>query len=587
MLLGSPFDPATLPEPVRAVVDEALVVLRARGVDVRWLVDLVDANLAELEGVRIRDVADLRRSCRRSAVPVGRVVLELLGIESPERAYASDEVCTGLQLVEHLEDVREDLARSRVYLPASDLADHGCELVPSDEHLHAESVPGHRLPADHGLRGRRTGRFEPSQRRMRQAHDRAPIHCGQLTQPSPGQSDADRALAAVVRFEAQRARLLLAWAGPLVAGLPLRQRLAIAAYAAGGLAALDALEREGFHPPSAPSVRRDLRRRVGLVRHSLAIVLGRRTPLGEAYAICECVTRSEARNFWAGIRILPREKRRTLTAVYAFARRIDDLADGTLAPDVKLQALERLRRALHASLERPGSGEPDPTAEDATHEDTASKDATIESSDEASRGPQVLADPVLFALADAVARAGLPHEALEDLVDGCVLDARGWSPRTTEDLERYCRLVAGSVGRLCVAAWGSSDPVLASALAEHFGTAFQLTNVLRDRAEDAARGRSYLPSADVSRFGDTAVVDALITRARTAYAQGLELANLLRWRPRASMLVMASIYRALLERIARDPAAAESTRVELAASTKIRLALAALLRSLAPRMALR
>ncbi len=137
-----------------------------------------------------------------------------------------------------------------------------------------------------------------------------------------------------------------------------------------------------------------------------------------AYRQCEALTRAAAGNFYYGIRLLPAPKRRAMCAVYAFARRVDDIADGTLAPEEKLRRLARAAQAL----------------ERLNPED---------------------ADPVMAALADASARFELPADALDDLIEGVRMDVRGTSYADFKELKLYCRRVAGSIGRLCLAIFGT------------------------------------------------------------------------------------------------------------------------------------
>ena len=138
--------------------------------------------------------------------------------------------------------------------------------------------------------------------------------------------------------------------------------------------------------------------------------------LTESTAIryCETVTRTEARNFWYGIRLLPATKRRLLAAVYAMARRIDDVADGDLPPLEKRAALT----AIAASLE------------------------TVESGSD---------DPVLAALHEGLGVCALPLPAFHDLIDGVCMDLDGVAYHSFDDLVPYCRRVAGSIGRLSLA----------------------------------------------------------------------------------------------------------------------------------------
>ena len=190
--------------------------------------------------------------------------------------------------------------------------------------------------------------------------------------------------------------------------------------------------------------------------------------LSEAYRECERITWSQARNFAYGIRLLPPAKRRGLAVIYAFARRIDDIGDGTLPPEEKIAALEQARQAIAT--------------------------ATAASQD----------DPVLLALADVERNFPVPMPAFGELIDGCVADVRGTSYQTFDDLLYYCRCVAGSIGRLSLGIFGTShdaDPkTQAAELADSLGVALQLTNILRDIREDHQNGRIYLPAEDLAKF---------------------------------------------------------------------------------------
>ncbi|HEV2371525.1 MAG TPA: presqualene diphosphate synthase HpnD [Streptosporangiaceae bacterium] len=281
-----------------------------------------------------------------------------------------------------------------------------------------------------------------------------------------------------------------------------------------------------------------------------------------AYRCCEQVTWSQARNFSYGIWLLPPAKRRALAAVYAFARRIDDIGDGPLPPDRKLAELARARAALSALI----AGEPDSS------------------------------DPVLVALADAAGKFGLPLAAFGELIDGCEADVRGTTYHTFSDLLHYCRCVAGSIGRLSLRVFGPRDLDMAVPLADSLGVALQLTNILRDIAEDYAGGRVYLPAEDFERFGATlaepggngsqdrlaALVKFEADRARDWYATGLALMPLLDRRSAACTGAMAGIYSRLLERIAATPTAVLSARMSLSTSEKALVATSSLVAVLRP-----
>jgi 15-cis-phytoene synthase len=284
--------------------------------------------------------------------------------------------------------------------------------------------------------------------------------------------------------------------------------------------------------------------------------------LEAAYRECERITREQARNFSWGIRLLPEQKRRALSAVYAVARRIDDIGDGTLPTDEKLRLLKEAR-----------AGAVDPAA----HDD----------------------DPVLRALADAARRLPIPLPAFGELVDGCEMDVAGRHYETIDDLVEYCRCVAGSIGRLSL---GVFDPRLsggdlahASQLADALGVALQLTNILRDIREDLGNGRVYLPARDLALFGcelrmtpdgdldpqDGALAEVIrfeAARASGWYDRGLALLDVLDRRSAACCAAMAGIYRELLNRIAADPAQVMRGRLSLSTGDKLRVAGRSLLR---------
>ena len=275
--------------------------------------------------------------------------------------------------------------------------------------------------------------------------------------------------------------------------------------------------------------------------------------LTEAYRECERITWTQARNFAYGIRLLPAVKRRGLAVIYAFARRIDDIGDGTLPPEEKIAALEKARRAVL---------------------DLSSADP---------------ADPVLLALADTGCIFPVPMAAFGELIDGCVADVRGTHYETFEDLLHYCRCVAGSIGRLSLGIFGTRhDPREAARLADSLGVALQLTNILRDIREDHRNGRVYLPAEDLAKFDceldnpDAAQFKRLIEfeaeRARDWYATGLRLLPMLDHRSAACTGAMAGIYQQLLDRIAAQPAAVLRGRMSLSAGEKAAIAVKALAR---------
>ena len=293
------------------------------------------------------------------------------------------------------------------------------------------------------------------------------------------------------------------------------------------------------------------------------------TDVRAAYRRCEEITWSQARNFSYGIRLLPPAKRHALAAVYAFARRIDDIGDGDLPAQDKLAGLAQVRTTLAGVV----AGQPDP------------------------------ADPVQVALADAGTRFPLPLAAFGELIDGCEADVRGTSYATFSELLHYCRCVAGSIGRLSLGVFGTDDQAAAAPLADSLGVALQLTNILRDITEDYRNGRIYLPAEDLQRFGAsleqcagpadgaspagasggtgngngadpklTELVAFEADRARGWYATGLQLMPMLDRRSAACTGAMAGIYFRLLQHIADSPATVFRQRVSLSAGEKAMVA---------------
>ena len=276
-----------------------------------------------------------------------------------------------------------------------------------------------------------------------------------------------------------------------------------------------------------------------------------------AYRECETITRREAKNFAYGIRLLRPPERQALSAVYALARRIDDIGDGDAPIAERMVELARVREELHAVSDSSPAG----------------------------------GDPVWLALHDAAARYRLPLGAFDELIVGCEMDVLGTSYETIDDLVVYCRKVAGSIGRLSLAIFGTSDPERAVPLADDLGVALQLTNIVRDVLEDRGRGRVYLPTADAAALGclpdlsgpPEAVADLIAlqcARAEEWFARGTGLLPLLDRRSQACVRAMAGIYHHLLRRIERDPRAVSQGRLSLPTWEKVLVAVSSLARGL-------
>jgi phytoene synthase len=325
------------------------------------------------------------------------------------------------------------------------------------------------------------------------------------------------------------------------------------------------------------------------------------TSIEQAYARCEAITRTQAANFYYGIRLLPRERRRAMCAVYAFARRVDDIGDGPLPREQKLRLLDAQARAL-AAIEPArvlGAGEAAGTRGTARAGTRGAARAGMDGG--AGAGGD---DPVAIALADASTRFALSAGALVEMIEGVWMDVQDVTYETFAELVPYCRRVAGAIGRECLAIFGLRDDAgtraQAEALANDLGVALQLTNILRDVREDARNGRVYLPREDLRRFeliaspGDgapealaaiaratgvssangeqaggeelqrlAALVRFQAARAREWFDRGLTLVPLLDRRSAGCVLAMAGIYRRLLDRIERHPERIARERMSL------------------------
>jgi len=277
---------------------------------------------------------------------------------------------------------------------------------------------------------------------------------------------------------------------------------------------------------------------------------------------CAEEVRVRARNFWYGMRLLPRERFHALCAVYSWMRRADDLADG----DVGLDASER-GRSLASYRER-------------THEIfTGVLPGDVPDEE---RG-------ILLAMRHVVACHELDIADFDLMIDGQCSDLKPRTIETRAELHEYCDQVASTVGRVCVRVWGTGSEE-ALEMATNRGVAFQLTNILRDLHEDHGRGRVYLPAdeldsagLDIGRLLSWKDPDACgrFIKEQAAVAQELYdlssgLENAIDPACRPTSWAMTRIYRSLLEKIAHRPRLVSGPgRVRLSSLRKISIALRA------------
>jgi phytoene synthase len=234
-------------------------------------------------------------------------------------------------------------------------------------------------------------------------------------------------------------------------------------------------------------------------------------------------------SFYYSFLFLPPERRRAITALYAFCREVDDVVDGVVDPQLAAMRLAWWRQ----EVARLFAGSPQ--------------------------------HPVTRALQPALAPFGMRAERLNEIIDGMEMDLTQTRYLDFAALERYCYHVAGVVGLLAAGIFGYSDDRTLE-YAKNLGTAFQLTNIIRDVGEDARKNRIYLPMEDLRRFdvtasdllqaryspGFAALMSFQAERARTYYAKAMAALPAADRRAQRPGLIMAAIYSALLSEIERD-----------------------------------
>ena len=281
--------------------------------------------------------------------------------------------------------------------------------------------------------------------------------------------------------------------------------------------------------------------------------------LRDAYEHCRRVTREQAKNFYYAFVTLPRARRQAIYATYAFCRLCDDVADSSLSDEEKVAGLGEVTRAL----EQAEAGRPE--------------------------------GPVFQAVAHVAATYDVPWEHFHEVVRGVEMDITVHRYSTFDELQTYCYRVASVVGLICVRIFGCTSPE-AREPAIALGVAMQLTNILRDIAEDGARGRVYLPQEDLQRFGygDDEVLQGAfndrfvalmrfqVQRAKEQFQQGKALLPLLPLRSRACPAVLGGIYSRLLDRIEARGYDVYAKRVSLSGREKLFLTVRLWLQSLLP-----
>jgi squalene synthase HpnC/squalene synthase HpnD len=494
--------------------------IRACGIPIQPFADLLVAFRQDQTVKRYTTWDDMIGYCRYSANPVGRLVLYLCGYRDAERQRLSDATCTALQLANFWQDVSRDLKIGRIYIPLENLRAHGLEFADIEAQRFSEKY------------------------------------------------------ASLMRDLVARTRALFGEGLPLAASVAADLRVDIEMFSRGGLAVLDAIEQAGYNTlQKRPSIGKATQAML-LVR----AVLGRMRSAGPArqienggvsakhsavgdrhaaaraatpeavdasYDECKRVARESASNFYYAFYLLPEQKRRSLGALYAYMRLVDDAADEPGDVASKQRGLSRWRGLTDAAYAGDTSGH-----------------------------------AILPAFADTCSRFSIPSRYFHDLISGAEMDLTEPSYATFDRLREYCYRVAGTVGLTCIHVFGFRDP-RAPDVAERLGIAFQLTNILRDLRTDYEMGRVYLPQEDLEQFGVRAaelagpvspklaeLMEFEAERAWKFYEEGAEIVGMVERDSRGALFALARTYSTLLAAIGARGFDVFSSRVRLKTAEK-------------------
>lgn len=274
----------------------------------------------------------------------------------------------------------------------------------------------------------------------------------------------------------------------------------------------------------------------------------------DSYRLCESIARGS--NFYNGFRLLPPQKHRALSAIYAFMRQCDDIADTDASLTEKKEKFGLWRTAFERAMQGDFSSH-----------------------------------PTLPALRDAIEKYQIPPELFQKLIDGTEMDLVASRYATFEDLYQYCYHVASVVGLICIRLFGYQEDG-ARKRAEECGIAFQLTNILRDIKEDFQKDRIYLPQEDLRRFEYTeedlaneiederffALMKFEAERAKTYYEKARTLVTLIDRDSRPAFWAMFLSYRLILRHIEQRKFPVFRERVKLNQPDKVGILLKSLVK---------
>ena len=379
--------------------------------------DLLSAFKQDVTVLRYPNFDALLDYCRRSADPVGRIVLMLHGIRDEEAFRASDAICTALQVANHLQDVKEDAERGIIYMPQDEMKRFA---VSEDELLEKVASPQ---------------------------------------------------LRAFMVFQIKRTKCLFKQ------GLPLLYRTRgalgreLRAIWRGGVAALDSISRENWDVCAGSPLLSSWDKARSLFAafrpvYRLESNVDRHAEEELNRAYCRWFIRASRSNFYLSFFSLPAEKRRAITAVYAYCRMADDIADEPGEISEKKSSLREWKDALEQL------------------------------------GEESQSHPIIGELAWASRKYDLPPEHFRAICDGVGMDLEESRFKDFRELENYCDKVASAVGLACLGIFGAKSE-FAKEYAVCLGRALQMTNILRDVWEDAEQGHFYLPQNEMEKYGVT------------------------------------------------------------------------------------
>jgi len=279
--------------------------------------------------------------------------------------------------------------------------------------------------------------------------------------------------------------------------------------------------------------------------------------LTESRVFVRDLTRRAARNFYYGLKLLPEPKRSAMYALYAYMRLIDDIADDERPREQRAMDLDGWERLTHQAIAATQGEAPMPDGH-----------------------------TLWSAFAEMVRQYRVPTKVFDDMIAGQRQDLEPVAIPDFAALRAYCYRVASVVGVASLYVFGFSGGEETIEFSVERGIAFQLTNILRDLREDAARGRCYLPADEMTRFGVstadlaagtmtdgmTSLLRHQIERAREFYTHSEKLDALVQPDARPTLWAMTEIYRSILEKIAAKPERAMRRRIGLSSWAKIRIA---------------